>query len=68
MPPAAPVGTLVGRESELPRLTDLLRDLARETGSAVPIEGEPQVSWGTATNSTKTLPGTRSTSPRPSVP
>jgi hypothetical protein len=55
-PPRTPAGTLVDRESQLSRLTGLLRDPARGTGSAVPIEGEPQVSWGTATNSTKSCP------------
>jgi DNA-binding CsgD family transcriptional regulator len=47
MPPVTPVGTLVGRESELSRLTDLLRDLARGTGSAVLIEGEPGIGKST---------------------
>jgi DNA-binding NarL/FixJ family response regulator len=47
MPPVTPVGTLVGRESELSRLTDLLRDLARGTGNAVLIEGEPGIGKST---------------------
>jgi DNA-binding CsgD family transcriptional regulator len=47
MPPVTPAGTLVGRESELSRLTDLLRDLARGTGSAVLIEGEPGIGKST---------------------
>ncbi len=47
MPSVTPAGTLVGRESELSRLTDLLRDLARGTGSAVLIEGEPGIGKST---------------------
>src|SRR5215469_15495144 len=47
MPPLTPAGTLVGRERELSRLTDLLRDLARGTGSAVLIEGAPGIGKST---------------------
>jgi DNA-binding CsgD family transcriptional regulator len=47
MPPVTPAGAIVGRESELSRLTDLLRDLARGTGSAVLIEGEPGIGKST---------------------
>src|SRR5258707_14569586 len=50
MPPVTPAGTLVGRESELSRLTDLLRDLARGTGSAVLIAGEPGIGKSTLVN------------------
>jgi DNA-binding CsgD family transcriptional regulator len=47
MPPVAPAGPLVGRENELSRLTDLLRDLTRGTGNAVLIEGEPGIGKST---------------------
>ena len=47
MPPVTPAGAIVGRESELSRLTDLSRDLARGTGSAVLIEGEPGIGKST---------------------
>jgi DNA-binding CsgD family transcriptional regulator/tetratricopeptide (TPR) repeat protein len=47
MPSVTPADTLVGRESELSRLTVLLRDLARGTGSAVLIEGEPGIGKST---------------------
>ena len=50
MPPVTPAGTLVGRESELSRLTGLLRDLVRGTGSAVLIEGEPGIGKSTLVN------------------
>jgi DNA-binding CsgD family transcriptional regulator/tetratricopeptide (TPR) repeat protein len=47
MPPVSPAGTIVGRENELSRLTDLLRDLARGTGNAALIEGEPGIGKST---------------------
>jgi DNA-binding CsgD family transcriptional regulator len=47
MPPVTPAGTLVGRESELSRLSALLRDLVRGTGNAVLIEGEPGIGKST---------------------
>jgi DNA-binding CsgD family transcriptional regulator len=50
MPPLTPAGALVGRESELSRLTDLLRDLARGNGSAVLVEGEPGIGKSTLIN------------------
>jgi DNA-binding CsgD family transcriptional regulator/tetratricopeptide (TPR) repeat protein len=47
MPSVSPADSLVGRENELSRLSDLLRDLARGTGNAVLIEGEPGIGKST---------------------
>jgi DNA-binding CsgD family transcriptional regulator/tetratricopeptide (TPR) repeat protein len=47
MPPVTPAGPLVGREDELSRLSDLLRDLTRGVGNAVLIEGEPGIGKST---------------------
>src|SRR5215469_14198744 len=41
MSPSTATGILLGRETELSLLTGLVRDLARGTGNAVLIEGEP---------------------------
>jgi DNA-binding CsgD family transcriptional regulator/tetratricopeptide (TPR) repeat protein len=38
-----PAGALVGRDSEMTRLTGLIKDLARGRGSSVLIEGEPGI-------------------------
>jgi DNA-binding CsgD family transcriptional regulator/tetratricopeptide (TPR) repeat protein len=43
MHPEAPVGVLAGRDSELTLLDGLLRDLARGSGNAALIEGEPGI-------------------------
>jgi Mg-chelatase subunit ChlI len=43
MHPVTPAGVLAGRDDELALLNGLLRDLARGSGSAVLIEGEPGI-------------------------
>jgi DNA-binding CsgD family transcriptional regulator/tetratricopeptide (TPR) repeat protein len=43
MHPVTPAGMLAGRDSELTLLDGLLRDLARGSGGAVLIEGEPGI-------------------------
>jgi DNA-binding CsgD family transcriptional regulator/tetratricopeptide (TPR) repeat protein len=43
MHPVSPAGVLAGRADELALLDGLLRDLARGSGSAVLIEGEPGI-------------------------
>src|SRR5436305_14982856 len=43
MHPVTPAGALVGRESEMARLTGLIKDLARGRGSSILIEGEPGI-------------------------
>src|SRR5262249_46542278 len=43
MHPVTPAGALVGRDSEMARLTGLIKDLARGRGSSVVIEGEPGI-------------------------
>ncbi len=43
MPPVIPVGALAGRADEMALLDGLLRDLARGSGNAVLIEGEPGI-------------------------
>ena len=47
MPPVTPIGALIGRENELSRLIDLLRDLPRGTGNAVLVEGEAGIGKST---------------------
>jgi DNA-binding CsgD family transcriptional regulator len=43
MPPVIPAGALAGRADEMALLDGLLRDLARGSGNAVLIEGEPGI-------------------------
>ena len=43
MPPVIPTGVLAGRSDEMALLDGLLRDLARGSGNAVLIEGEPGI-------------------------
>jgi DNA-binding CsgD family transcriptional regulator len=43
MHPVSPAGVLAGRDGELALLDGLLRDLARGSGNAVLIEGEPGI-------------------------
>jgi DNA-binding CsgD family transcriptional regulator/tetratricopeptide (TPR) repeat protein len=43
MHPVTPAGALVGRDSEMARLTGLIRDVARGRGSSILIEGEPGI-------------------------
>jgi ATP/maltotriose-dependent transcriptional regulator MalT len=43
MSPVTPAGVLVGRESELDLLHDLLREAAKGRGKAVLVEGEPGI-------------------------
>ena len=43
MPPVIPVGVLAGRADEMALLDGLLRDLARGSGNAVLVEGEPGI-------------------------
>src|SRR5580698_179820 len=43
MPPVIPAGALAGRADEMSLLDGLLRDLARGSGNAVLIEGEPGI-------------------------
>ena len=43
MPPVTPVGVLIGRDSEITRLTGLLREVSKGRGSPVLIEGEPGI-------------------------
>jgi predicted ATPase len=43
MHPVTPAGVLTGRDDELALLDGLLRDLARGSGNAVLIEGEPGI-------------------------
>ena len=43
MHPVTPAGVLAGRDDELALLDGLLTDLARSSGSAVLIEGEPGI-------------------------
>jgi DNA-binding CsgD family transcriptional regulator len=43
MPPVIPAGVLAGRADEMTLLDGLLRDLARGSGNAVLIEGEPGI-------------------------
>ncbi|MGD0702349.1 MAG: AAA family ATPase [Trebonia sp.] len=43
MPPVIPAGALAGRADEMALLDGLLRELARGSGSAVLIEGEPGI-------------------------
>jgi DNA-binding CsgD family transcriptional regulator len=43
MPPVNPAGVLAGRADEMALLDGLLRDLARGSGNAVLIEGEPGI-------------------------
>src|SRR3984957_17968923 len=43
MPPVIPAGPLAGRADEMALLDGLLRDLARGSGNAVLVEGEPGI-------------------------
>jgi DNA-binding CsgD family transcriptional regulator len=43
MPPVTPAGTLVGRESEIALLTQLVKELSVGRGGSVLIEGEPGI-------------------------
>ena len=43
MPPATPAGALVGRDSEIALLTELVREVSAGQGSSVLIEGEPGI-------------------------
>jgi DNA-binding CsgD family transcriptional regulator len=43
MPPVTPAGALVGRNSEMALLLDLIREVAAGRGGAVLIEGEPGI-------------------------
>jgi DNA-binding CsgD family transcriptional regulator/tetratricopeptide (TPR) repeat protein len=43
MPPVTPAGTLVGRESEIALLTELVKELSVGRGGSVLIEGEPGI-------------------------
>ena len=43
MHPATPTGALVGRDSEMALLAELINDVARGRGGAVLIEGEPGI-------------------------
>jgi DNA-binding CsgD family transcriptional regulator len=43
MPPVTPAGALVGRDSEIALLTELVRKLSLGFGSSVLIEGEPGI-------------------------
>jgi len=44
MPPVTPAGALVGRDSEITLLTELVREVSAGRGSSVLIEGEPGIS------------------------
>jgi len=43
MPPVTPAGALVGRDSEMALLTELVREVSAGRGSSVLIEGEPGI-------------------------
>ena len=43
MPPVTPAGALVGRDSEMALLTELVREVSLGRGSSVLIEGEPGI-------------------------
>jgi DNA-binding CsgD family transcriptional regulator len=43
MPPATPAGALVGRDSEIALLTELVKELSAGRGGSVLIEGEPGI-------------------------
>jgi len=43
MPPVTPAGALVGRDSEITLLTELVREVSAGRGSSVLIEGEPGI-------------------------
>ena len=43
MPPVTPAGALIGRDSELALLAELLREVSQGHGSTVLIEGEPGI-------------------------
>jgi DNA-binding CsgD family transcriptional regulator/tetratricopeptide (TPR) repeat protein len=43
MPPVTPAGTLVGRDSEIALLTELVKELSVGRGGSVLIEGEPGI-------------------------
>ena len=43
MPPVTPTGALVGRDSEMALLTELVREVSAGRGSSVLIEGEPGI-------------------------
>ena len=43
MPPVTPAGALVGRDSEMALLTELLKEVSAGRGSSVLIEGEPGI-------------------------
>jgi DNA-binding CsgD family transcriptional regulator/tetratricopeptide (TPR) repeat protein len=43
MPPATPAGTLVGRDSEIALLTELVKELSVGRGGSMLIEGEPGI-------------------------
>jgi DNA-binding CsgD family transcriptional regulator/tetratricopeptide (TPR) repeat protein len=43
MPPVTPAGTLVGRDSEITLLTELVKELSVGRGGSVLIEGEPGI-------------------------
>ena len=43
MPPVTPAGALVGRDSEIALLTELVREVSAGHGSSVLIEGEPGI-------------------------
>ena len=43
MPPVTPAGALVGRDSEMALLTELVKEVSAGRGSSVLIEGEPGI-------------------------
>ena len=43
MPPVTPAGALVGRDSEIALLTELVQEVSAGRGSSVLIEGEPGI-------------------------
>ena len=43
MPPVTPAGALIGRDSEITLLTELVQEVAAGRGSSVLIEGEPGI-------------------------
>ena len=43
MPPVTPAGALVGRDSEIALLTELVKELSVGRGGSVLIEGEPGI-------------------------
>jgi DNA-binding NtrC family response regulator len=47
MHPVTPAGALVGRDSEMARLTGLVKEVAQGRGSSVLIEGEPGIGKST---------------------